>query len=1830
MFRKYFYSFIVILLAYLATASVSNADTYTGMGRLPGAWIVNYKATKEISCDVDTELDCQSGVKVVTCNPDGSDSACIKTLLGSCDPRADPILDGVPGKPSYQKSCISQNINSNNFTVEVKFDPKKPTTDLSGNPWGDISVPVPGEADIPKSYTTAGDGTKTFNFDLCAGVTVPPGSTCTNITTVYVNNASLTFSGAVFDKPDVVGEAITKNGNRVYLSQVAQKYPTSGIVKTNALDGNGDAITTKCKDADGNAVVSATQPTENYMVCSTGTPIVDENNALIATAVPAMVNAVYPLTVAATDTSDGVTQCVAGVTQQYALNKYVRDLACVPIKDINRCIGEGKTASNCDKYITGGGEVYDSIGELLTSEVDEVFSVEGASTADSVIPGSIFGFVFGNIPARTYHLSYDALEEISNISEKSVLLKVGDPAKPIPGTETTLVNFELRYEGGYACVYAHGQDAANEWRVEGDYPRSLNQVYDVTGDNTTMNVVDQPLIPHDITPSPKRHCVYAPPPNVDNNPLVWNSLISPICTRTKVHSDGSICADQGASDCVDPGSSQFMDSNGKKRAFTGVVVECIEDTMMGIFYSTTSSGGVTKTFFSSMQDKMQSAIRAVIALCVILFGYRLMINKKVPDRKEWTWLALKFALVIYFAAGTGMMDLFPKMLSITKNLSVIVMQAGLGIVTDSGVSEAQSNAASLNNAAIKAQQDVYKKIAEINRNTSDLALVNTQLASLNEQLIAAGSKAATSLAIRDELALLLAAAQTDLDDYEVIRQDKIDEINDAIAAINSDIAAITAAINAQNAEIAALNSQIAGLSTAITDLEVLIASQKTAFQNNNRLSEKTTAGSGTHKIPSFCTSAKIKVWGGGGAGYVGGAGNGDGSGAAGGYIEDTVTVAAGNTVSYTVGSGGINEKNDGQNSTAVYSSTTWTANGGRGGKDGSASGGSASSSPNSPTDIIQNGGNGGNSHGSCHPGGLAYQSSVVGCSPRNCAYNTATPFGSGGCSWDNNAWARGGHGKVSIECLNFNFNNLANIDNSDAAAVTLKNNINNLAALQASLASDIAALQAQIDAIELAKQANLATLATYQANLATETETLAYIVNNPPDSINGQAALIASLQAQYNEAAAQYDKDLAAYNAILAQIAILEQERDGYISLQGTLENELAALQDALILAQQAAADAQAYLDEVIAAGSVIQPNSGYSYCDFRAYTYAEGKDYMQLWDMLDCKISKYLGIGDSASGSDIPQVFVIAILAPISSAFGIPIFLISMVFLVIVIMVTLRMVHIYIMAFMALVMLVFISPLVIPSVFFEATKHMFTQWLQQLMAYLLQPVILFAALAFMFAAIDSVMFGGNYSFSADNRIKNSEGVITPSNTKCGTESPNDDALCKDKYAPAYLYQTLKINKTTYPNNDIPIIDVYRIDFGADDGKYLFIGLIKLMLIAFIVHALLSKVEELSSRFVGAMKGANVLSTAPVASASAVLGGISSASSAAKNLAEGTYESAKRTGHAIKHYKSTGGAIKRAVLNSTPAKAGRAAAAGARAAADGANWISDKINENIASSQEASGRKAVGDFLKEEAKNTEKTNAENAHKLMTSLANKKDDNFINHLKGHSPEQQASMKAERKGIRTDRADNKAANEAWQNSDEDLGIAGMFARGADNSAAEAKRTQRAGNRESIEAARQQTEDDSGVGRMFDNAEKSADRAENRKSIEAARQQTEDNSGVAGMFARGADNSAAEKTREGRALKQSQNKEWQESAEDSGVGRMFDNAEKSADRAENRKSIEVARQQTEDNSGVAGMFARGADNSAAEATRTKRAENKSSNKLDKDGDGDSGLTKLFGDDE
>ena len=159
---------------------------------------------------------------------------------------------------------------------------------------------------------------------------------------------------------------------------------------------------------------------------------------------------------------------------------------------------------------------------------------------------------------------------------------------------------------------------------------------------------------------------------------------------------------------------------------------------------------------------------------------------------------------------------------------------------------------------------------------------------------------------------------------------------------------------------------------------------------------------------------------------------------------------------------------------------------------------------------------------------------------------------------------------------------------------------------------------------------------------------------------------------------------------------------------------------------------------------------------------YPKGSEYLMVWDTLDCKIMQYLNYGPGFNAS---TVFLLIVAAFFTGGIGLIIALSIFVMAFCLIMATIRAMHIFISSAIAIIIYIFISPIIIPLVLFEKTKNIFDSWLSQLMSFTLSPIVLFAYLAIFISLSENIMYGGAKNFN-NGRVDCNEYCISKAGEK--------------------------------------------------------------------------------------------------------------------------------------------------------------------------------------------------------------------------------------------------------------------------------------------------------------------------------------------------------------------------------------------------------------------------------------------------------------------------------
>ncbi len=326
----------------------------------------------------------------------------------------------------------------------------------------------------------------------------------------------------------------------------------------------------------------------------------------------------------------------------------------------------------------------------------------------------------------------------------------------------------------------------------------------------------------------------------------------------------------------------------------------------------------------------------------------------------------------------------------------------------------------------------------------------------------------------------------------------------------------------------------------------------------------------------------------------------------------------------------------------------------------------------------------------------------------------------------------------------------------------------------------------------------------------------------------------------------------------------------------------------------------------------------GYNYCDFNGLFYGdtansdektvklpdgttriEDLSYMRIWDTIDCRFAKYLGIGDYEGDKNTPQMIILAISMIFVSALGIPIFILMIACLAFIVTLIMRVASMVLMAFIGLNIFIYIAPITIPSVLFNYTKKTFEAWLKQIIAYVMQPVIIFAILSFTFVIFDKVIYGDNHNFypmnygneasdSGDEKYKIS--LRNKIIKYMDPTAPGDysKATCPDPDTFGCIMQDIGniFGRKSYGKTpDIGLGDDFMFltirGVSISESETIFFALLKLFILSFIIYNVLETLEEMTIRLVDAA-GGGAKGLSPMSTAGPIAGGKLAANALAK------------------------------------------------------------------------------------------------------------------------------------------------------------------------------------------------------------------------------------------------------------------------------------------------------------------------------------------------------------
>ena len=138
------------------------------------------------------------------------------------------------------------------------------------------------------------------------------------------------------------------------------------------------------------------------------------------------------------------------------------------------------------------------------------------------------------------------------------------------------------------------------------------------------------------------------------------------------------------------------------------------------------------------------------------------------------------------------------------------------------------------------------------------------------------------------------------------------------------------------------------------------------------------------------------------------------------------------------------------------------------------------------------------------------------------------------------------------------------------------------------------------------------------------------------------------------------------------------------------------------------------------------------------------GSDTSTLWRQWDCVYNYLFGIGSNALMLGIiPFLFFFLFLPGLGTA----IFFAGTYFVMTILLIGMRAVYIYLLAVVAMTFCVLLAPFFIPLILFGSTANYFKKYINLLLSYMLQPMLLFGVMAIFLVIMRFMIFTGPMSF---------------------------------------------------------------------------------------------------------------------------------------------------------------------------------------------------------------------------------------------------------------------------------------------------------------------------------------------------------------------------------------------------------------------------------------------------------------------------------------------------
>ena len=151
--------------------------------------------------------------------------------------------------------------------------------------------------------------------------------------------------------------------------------------------------------------------------------------------------------------------------------------------------------------------------------------------------------------------------------------------------------------------------------------------------------------------------------------------------------------------------------------------------------------------------------------------------------------------------------------------------------------------------------------------------------------------------------------------------------------------------------------------------------------------------------------------------------------------------------------------------------------------------------------------------------------------------------------------------------------------------------------------------------------------------------------------------------------------------------------------------------------------------------------NNRYDGCYFSQNEYPQGKEYLMIFDTMDCKILKYFGMDEPTNKT--PKILLFVIYCLLLSFIGSILLAMIVGLILMIVNLIIQTIFMFTSSFFVIGILIFISPIILPLVLFDRTKKIFNNWLNKIIYRVLIVAVSLASIVLYVHIIDIITLQG-------------------------------------------------------------------------------------------------------------------------------------------------------------------------------------------------------------------------------------------------------------------------------------------------------------------------------------------------------------------------------------------------------------------------------------------------------------------------------------------------------